>query len=217
LRRIEFFASQFEFCDQAAEQFEYKTKDTIKLSGLDPALVLAEDTGKDRVKDLGGLTQNGLSVRALMTLLVFGKAMAFFRGNQETSLEDFRQILPFVFHDKLTPNLEAPFFEQEGKRKFRVDRIGWIRNMFDLACAEYDRLDLDKDDPVGELSRNLATGFEGVSERQADQILVRIEKILGEWSEGRKLYGHMHDDILKLKYLHQRYSNYLRWLRWEKS
>ena len=39
--------------------------------------------------------------------------------------------------------------------------------------------------------------------------------LLGEWSKGRKLYGHMYDDIVKLKYLHQRYTNYLRWLRWK--
>jgi len=217
LRRLEFFASQFEFCDQAAEQFEYKTKDTVKLSGLDLASVLGEDTGKDKVKDLGSQTRNGLSVRALMTLMIFGKAMAYFRGGQEVSLEDFRQILPFVLHDKLTPNLESPFFEQEGKRKYRVDRIGWLRVLFDLSCAEYDRLDLDRDDPVTELSNELAKGLEGVSERQAEKVLIRIEKILDDWSIGRKLYGHLHDDILKLKYIHQRYSNYLRWLRWKKS
>ena len=29
----------------------------------------------------------------------------------------------------------------------------------------------------------------------------------------QKLYGHLYDDLLKLKYLHQRYTNYLRWLR----
>ena len=32
---------------------------------------------------------------------------------------------------------------------------------------------------------------------------------------GRKLYGHLFDDILKLKYLHQRYTNYLKWLQWK--
>jgi hypothetical protein len=25
----------------------------------------------------------------------------------------------------------------------------------------------------------------------------------------------MFDDVLKLKYLHQRYTNYLRWLEWK--
>jgi hypothetical protein len=29
------------------------------------------------------------------------------------------------------------------------------------------------------------------------------------------LYGHLFDDLLKLKYLHQRYTNYLKWLKWK--
>jgi len=37
--------------------------------------------------------------------------------------------------------------------------------------------------------------------------------LIGELVKGRKLYGHLYDDLLKLKYLHQRYTNYLHWLR----
>jgi len=47
LRRLEFFASQFEYCKQAAWQLEYKTKDTAKLSGIDWAHLASLDTGKD--------------------------------------------------------------------------------------------------------------------------------------------------------------------------
>ena len=43
--------------------------------------------------------------------------------------------------------------------------------------------------------------------------LVKIERLIGDWAKGRKLYGHLYDDLLKLKYLHQRYTNYLRWLK----
>ena len=75
-RRIEHFASQFEFYEYAAAQVKYKTKDTVKLSGVEFHLLDALDTGKDKTKDLGQQTRNGLSVRALMTLLVFVKAMA---------------------------------------------------------------------------------------------------------------------------------------------
>ena len=42
-----------------------------------------------------------------------------------------------------------------------------------------------------------------------------IERLLTSWSKGKKLYGHLYDDVVKLKYLHQRYVNYLRWLRWK--
>jgi MoxR-like ATPase len=211
-RRLEFFASQFEFMELAADQLEYKTKDTAKLASLDLNLLMSQETGKDKLKDLGTQTRNGLSVRALMTALIFAKALAYFRGNRELELEDVRQIIPFVLHDKLTPNPDAPFFEAPGNTAFRSDRVGWIRKLFDLACAEYDRLNLDKDDPLAQLEAEFGKGLEGVTEAQARAQLVKIERLLTEWSKGRKLYGHIYDDVLKLKYLHQRYTNYLRWL-----
>ena len=214
-RRLEFFASQFEFCEPAAAQFEYKTKDTVKLSGIEYRLVTALDSGRDRVKDLGTQTKNGLSVRALMTSLVFVKAMAYLRGAAEVALEDVRQVLPFVLHDKLVPDHDSPWFEAAGHGVFRVDRIGWIRKLFDLACAEYDRLDLDHDDPVAELDAEFAAGLEGLAGPEVQKRLVKIERLLAHWSKGRKLYGHLFDDILRVKYLHQRYSNYLRWLEWQ--
>lgn len=214
-RRLEFFASQFEFFEPAAEQLEYKTKDTAKLAGADFRKLVAQETGKDRLKDLGAQTKNGLSVRALMTLLVFAKALAYFRGNSEVDLEDLRQIVPFVLHDKLVPDLDAPFFEQPGHGVYRADRIGWIRKLFDLACAEFDRLNLDREDPVGALQAEFEQGLEGLTESEVRRRLVAIERLIGQWGGGRKLYGHVYDDLLKLKYLHQRYSNYLRWLKYK--
>lgn len=215
-RRFEFFASQFELCEPAGAQFEYMTKDTLKLSGVDAYLVHAQDTGRDRVKDLGSQTKNGLSVRALMTSLVFVKAMAYVRGSAEVGLEDLRQILPFVLHDKLVPDHDSPFFEVPEHAVLRIDRIAWIRRLFDLSCAEYDRLDLDRDDPVAALDAELQRGLEGVTATEVKRVLAKIEATLSEWSRGRKLYGPIFDDVLKLKYVHQRYTNYLRWLQWTK-
>jgi len=212
-RRLEFFASQFEFCEPAADQLEYKTKDTVKLAGADFHQLSAQETGKDKLKDLGAQTRNGLSVRALMTVLGFTKALAYFRGNPAVSLEDLRQIVPFVLHDKLMPDLDAAFFEAPGNSVFRVDRIGWIRKLFDLACAEYDRLNLDRDDPVGDLDAEFAQGLERLTQADVRARLTKIERLLADWSKGRKFYGHLYDDVLKLKYLHQRYTNYLQWLK----
>ncbi len=214
-RRLEFFASQFEFCEPAAQQFEYKTKDTVKLASMDLQQVLAQDTGKDKVKDLGTQTRNGLSVRSLLTLLIFVKAMAYFRGAREVSLEDLRQIVPFALHDKLTPNHQAPFFDVPEHAPLRMDRIGWIRRLFDLACGEYDRLDLDRNDPVAALLTEFAGGLEGLPERDVQARLVKIERFIGDLAKGRKIFGHLYDDLLCLKYLHQRYTNYLRWVRWK--
>ncbi|HKQ07732.1 MAG TPA: AAA family ATPase [Blastocatellia bacterium] len=214
-RRIEFFASHFEFFDAAADQIEYKTKDTMKLAAIDFNLLSARDTGKDKLKDLGSQTRNGLSVRALMTLLVFAKALAWFRGLQEVGFEDVRQIIPFVLHDKLAQDADSPFFDAPENGAFRSDKVGWIRRLFDLSCAEYDRLDRDRDDVVAQMEAEFARGLEGVSEQEARARLVKIERTLADWSKGRKLYGHLFDDILKLKYLHQRYTNYLKWLQWK--
>lgn len=213
-RRLEFFASQFEFFEPGGEQIEYRTKDCLKLSGVSGHL-LGDQSGKDKMKDLGFQTQNGLSVRAILSILVFVKAMAYFRGDAVVSLEDVRQILPFVLHDKLVPDHDAPFFEAAGNASLRVDRVSWIRRLFDLSNSEYDRLNLDRDDPVAELDREFKLGLEGLKMPEVRQRLVKIERQLTKMAQARKMYGHLYDDILLLKYLHQRYTNYLSWLEWQ--
>jgi len=212
-RRLEFFASQFELCEAAGGQFEYMTKDTARLAGTAWSEVTAADTGRDRLKDLGCQSRNGISVRNLTTLLVYAKALAYFRGNGEVALEDLRQVLPFVLHDKLQPDLDAPFFGLPENAAYRSDRVSWLRRLFDLSNDDYTRLDLEHDDAVGEMARLFEGGLDGVSERETRARLVKIEKLVAERVKGRKLYGHLYDDLLKLKYLHQRYTNYLAWLR----
>ncbi|WP_324809019.1 AAA family ATPase [Sphingomonas sp. LY29] len=211
-RRIEFFSSQFELFESAGEQFEYMTKDTARLSRVDWAAAVAADQGRDRLKDLGCQTMNGLSVRNLMTLLTFAKAMSWFRGSAEVDLEDVRQVLPFVLNDKLHPDVDAPFFARPENAAYRADRLSWLRALFDSSNAEYDRLDLDRDDPVGALSTEFDQGLHGLEARTVRSRLTRIERLVTELGKGRKLYGPLYDDLLKLKYLHQRYTNYLAWL-----
>ncbi len=212
-RRIEFFCSQFELFESAGEQFEYMTKDTARLSRIDWSLAVAADQGRDRLKDLGCQTVNGLSVRNLMTLLKFAKALSWFRGAGEVELEDVRQVLPFVLNDKLHPDLDAPFFALPENAAYRADRLSWLRWLFDASNAEYDRLDLDRNDPVGALSEQFDQGLHGIEAGEVRSRLTRIERLVAELGKGRKLYGPLYDDLLKLKYLHQRYTNYLAWLQ----
>jgi MoxR-like ATPase len=211
-RRIEFFASQFEFLDPAAVTLEYKSKDTARLAGIDPHLLSVDDTGRDRLADLGAQTRNGLSVRSLQTVLVFAKALAYFRGTGAVAVEDVRHVLPFVLANRLVADHDAPFFEADGNGPFRADRVGWIRRLFDLSCAQYDQQGLDRDDTVAAFFDELDRGLDGVSEAEVRDRLVRIERTLADWSTGRKLYGTVYDDVVALKYLHQRYTNYLAWL-----
>ncbi len=213
-RRLEFFASHFEFFEAGARQVEYMTKDTVKISGLE-LNAFASTGGKDVLSDLGTQTRNGLSVRALMTALIYVKAMAYFRGATDVSFDDVRQIIPFVLHDKLVQERDAPFFEKTGNDALRADHVSWIRNLFDQSCREYDRLDLDNSDAVTAVEEVFERGLEGLPASAVRTRLVDIERTLGEWASGRKFHGHMYDDVLKLKYFHQRYTNYLRWLEWE--
>lgn len=212
-RRIEFFASQFEMFEAAGEQFEYMTKDTARLSQVEWTQIVSADNGRDRLKDIGTQTLNGLSVRNLMAMLKFAKALSYFRGSDEVSLEDVRQVIPFVLKDKLRPDHEAPFFGLPENAVYRVDQISWLRRLLDLSNEEYDRLDLDRTDPVGELSDAFDLGLDGLKEREVRARLVKIERLIGKYAQGRKLYGHLYDDLQKLKYLHQRYTNYLLWLK----
>jgi MoxR-like ATPase len=214
-KRIAFFASQFEFCEAAGEQFEYLTKDTARLAAVDMHQVMGRRDPAQSQVDLGQQTLNGLSVRALMTLVLFCKAMAYFRGNPEVELEDVRQLLPFVLHEKLIQNAEAPFFDLPGHGVYRIDKISWLRRLFDLACQEYERLDRDDDDPVETLAQEFAQGLGGVTEAQVTERLARIEQLLRTMAQAPTLYGHLYEDALKLKYLHQRYTNYLKWLQWK--
>ncbi|OZG74152.1 ATPase [Hahella sp. CCB-MM4] len=211
-RRIEFFSSHFEFSEYSASQFEYKTKDTSRLSGVKAHTLAAIDNGRDRLKDLGCQTLNGISVRSLMSLLQFSKALAYFRGNDAVELEDVRQVLPFVFHSRLFADSDSPFFELPENAFYRSDKIGWLRFLFDSSCREFDRLNLDNVDPVEELSNEFDEGLDGLSAKQARKRLNRIESEISQLVEGKKMYGHIYEDVVKLKYLHQRYTNYLKWL-----
>jgi hypothetical protein len=150
-----------------------------------------------------------------MTVMLFMKALAYFRGLRAVTLEDVRQILPFVLHDKLVQDPDCAFFEAAENAVLRTDKVGWIRKLFDMSCAEYERLELDRDDPVGEIAAEFGRGLDGLSPAEVKARLVKIERVLGRWSKTRKFYGHMFDDVLTLKYLHQRYTNYSRWLEWK--
>ncbi len=215
-RPLEFFCRHFEFFEPASTMLEYMTKDTAKLSGQEFGSLAKEETGKDLIRDLGSQTRNGLSVRKLMTIMLFAKALAYFRGSPAVEIEDLRQIIPFVLHDTLSPHLESPFFDQPGNEAFRIDRITWLRKVFDLSCEEYFRLGLQKSDPIADFEREFDAGLEGLSIEEVEKRMNAIEKHIGQIGRFGKLYGYLADDILKLKYLHQRYSNFCRWLKWKK-
>src|SRR6185436_15110688 len=172
LERLGFFLGQLDFCRMASPQFEAKSKDTLKLAGKTVASVCTEECPLDKKVHLCTQTENGVSARAYQTALHYAKALAYFRGHDEVELEDLRQIVPWVLHDKLQPNGRSPFFEAKGRGMLLQDRVAWIRNMFDMAMDQYARHEAVRKE-VKELRAELDKGLEGVEEKAAKR---QIEK-----------------------------------------
>jgi MoxR-like ATPase len=66
---------------------------------------------------------------------------------------------------------------------------------------------------VGALLTEFDRGLAGVPVSEVRSRLERIERAIALIAKGRKLHGHLYDDLLALKSLHQRYTNYARWLK----
>ena len=214
-RRLEFFCAQFDFCDLASRTFDYKSKDNIRLAGNSISQICKQDCGRDKIISICSQTENGLSVRVRLTILNFSKALAYFRGNDDVELEDLRQIIPWILHEKLIPNETSPFFEVPENQIYRIDTIAWIKNAFDMAMKEYERLDLDHKDPLMEIEEEFKRGLDDLTPIQVKQRLVKIEKIIKDYSKASKLLSYVYEDVVKLKYFYMRYRNYLEWLEWQ--
>ncbi len=210
LRRLEFFTAQFDFCDLAADILEYKSKDVIRLAGKTLSEVCRNECGRDKIKNLCSQTQNGISVRGRLTIINFAKAMAYFRGNPEVSLDDLRQIVPWLLREKFLPNLESPAFQSVPA--LTVDRIAWIRKLWDGAIELYEQLDWDHADPLIPIEQEFNQGLDGLATAEVNRRLGAIENAIVKLSKDSKLLAYIYDTVLRLKYYHQRYSNYMKWL-----
>jgi MoxR-like ATPase len=210
--RLGFFLGQLDFCRMASPQFEAKSKDTLKLAGQSVSAVCNEQCPLDKKVHLCTQTENGVSARSYQTALHFAKALAYFRGNRAVELEDLRQILPFVLHEKLVPNQRSPFFEVKGKRVLLQDRVAWIRHMFDMAMERYPRHE-EVRSKVRALRQELEQGLEGVVQKVVEKRMGQVTALMDQLMKGQELSGPVYEDLVHLKAMHSRYQNYLHWLR----
>jgi MoxR-like ATPase len=210
LERLGFFLGQLDFCRMASPQFEAKSKDTLKLAGKTVASVCTEECPLDKKVHLCTQTENGVSARAYQTTLHFAKALAYFRGHQKVELEDLRQIVPWVLHDKLQPNGRSPFFETKGRGALLQDRVAWIRNMFDMAMEQYARHEAVRKE-VRALRAELDKGLEGVDEKTAKRQIEKSASLINKLMTKNELSGPIYEDLIHLKSIYSRYQNYLHW------
>jgi MoxR-like ATPase len=211
LDRLGFFLGQLDFCRMASPQFEYKSKDTLKLAGQTVASVCTEACPLDKRRHLCTQTENGVSARAFLTVLHFCKAIAYFRGNSEVEIADARQIVPWVLHEKLVPNARSPFFGMDGNKSLLGDRVSWIRNMLDMSLSWYERQEPTKRDVRG-LRDELDRGLAGVDLPSTEQRLGRIAALIQKLMKD-ELSGPAYEDLIHLKSMYSRYQNYAHWLR----
>ncbi|MEI2803337.1 MAG: hypothetical protein V9E84_06470 [Trichococcus flocculiformis] len=95
--------------------------------------------------------------------------------------------------------------------------MGWIRELFDRPAPTYDRLGRDTEDTVTTLMEQLEfgprRGWTACTEAERARSTPSSASCAAS-ERARKLYGTVYEDIVALKYLHQRCTNYLAWLTW---
>jgi MoxR-like ATPase len=216
LNQLSFFLGSLDFCRMASTVFELKNKDTLKLSGHSVSGVCDERCPLDKNTHLCTQTENGVSVRVYQTVLHFAKALAYFRGQCQVSIEDVSQILPWVLHDKLVPNARSPFFLGRGRDVLLYDRVAWIRDMFSSALNRYSAHEPARR-RVHELRDELNQGLEGLDIKTAESRMAKIASLLDSMLTRNELSGPVYEDIVLLKSIHSRYQNYAQWLRQKSS
>jgi MoxR-like ATPase len=212
LDRLAYFLGQLEFCRMASPQFELKHKDTLKLSGHSVGAVCNEQCPLDKKVHLCTQTENGVSVRAYQTALHFAKALAYFRGHTQVAIEDVRQIVPWVLHEKLVPNGRSAFFEGKGKQQLLQDRVAWIRQMIDVAMERFPAHEPVRK-KVRALRDELDRGLAGVDLKATDKRLAAVTTLMAELVKKHELSGPIYEDLIHLKSIHSRYQNYAHWLK----
>ena len=194
-----FFIGQLDFCRRASTQLEYMNKDTLHLAGRKVAHVCNEDCPLDKRENLCTQSENGVSARSYQTLIHYAKALAWFRGQRAVDTEDLRQLIPWVLHERLTPNLHSAFFQKTDTQVYLTDKVGWIRQLFDRALEQHAAWQPSRR-PILELEANLAEGgLAACSSSELQQHLQAIRGLMEEVLRKHELNGPVYEDLVRLK------------------
>jgi MoxR-like ATPase len=213
LDRLGYFLGQLDFCRQASRRFEFMNKDTLRLAGHSVASVCNEQCPLDKRVHLCTQTENGVSARSYLTAIHFAKALAYFRGNRAVELEDLRQLLPWILHEKLLPNGRSAYFEKPENASLLHDRVAWISTMWDTAMKQF-----EKHEPLRKkvvtLRDEIDKGLTGVDFKTGQKRINKVSALIGTLMK-QEFSGPVYEDLVQLKAIHSRYQNYLQWLSQE--
>jgi MoxR-like ATPase len=203
-----FFAGQLDFCRRASDTLELRTKDTLHLAGRKVAHVCTEDCPLDKQVHLCTQTENGVSARALQSVLLFAKAMAYFRGSPEVSVEDVHRVLPFVLHDKVRQNPQSAFFQKAEHQVLLVDRMTWIHRLFDGAVGQHAAYQAVRGEVLA-LAAEAEGDLGALAEPEIRRRIARVQQRLDALLKESELSGSVYDDLVVLKDLYVRYEGAL--------
>lgn len=202
LEILGFFLGQLDFCRRASNDVDLMKKDTLHLSGRRVAHVCNEDCPLDKQLHLCSQTENGISPRAYQSIIHYGKALAFFWGRSTVTLEDLRQLMPWLLFDKLRVNPQSQFFDKAEHKVYLADRAGWLRHMFDTAIQQHASY-MPIRQPLLALEAALSTP-DALSPAELRKSLKDIVARTRDLLEKHELSGPVHEDLLRLKLLHAR-------------
>lgn len=205
LETLGFLAGQLEFCRRASDNFELCNKDTLHLAGKKVAFVCNEDCPLDKTQHLCTQTENGISARAFQAILLFAKALAYFRGKPAVGVDDIRQVLPFCLFDKLHKNPQSPFFQKAEHRVLLLDQRSWIQRLFDQALTQHAAFG-----PIREMVRELRVEAESPAASAASAAdlkrrIAKVQRTMDEVIRKADFSGLVYDDLVLLKSIHDGY------------
>ena len=202
-----FILSQLDFCRRTSNQLEFQNKDTLVLSGKRLGHVCTEDCPLDKSENICSQSENGASTRSYQNIILFAKALAWFRGNGQVDGQDIRAIMPWILFDKLQPNPQSAFFQKEENHVYLTDRSAWIGQLCDRAMVLFAATAKFRQ-PVDALIREAEEDpGERLPPATIEKRLKRIRNEMENLLTKHELNAPVHHQLLRLKQLHSTYQN----------
>ncbi len=194
LEILGFLISQLDFCRRASDALEFQNKDTLHLAARRVGHVCTEDCSLDKFENLCTQTESGVSARAYQTIIHYAKALAFFREKTAVSNEDIREILPWVLHEKLKPNLQSDFFQKTENQVYQTDKVSWIRQLFDHSLKQHAAYQ-----PLQQPIMELQATINELAPQEGIQI---VQQHMENLVTKHELNAPVHNDLVLLKQLY---------------
>lgn len=198
-RQLAMLAAQLEFCGRASPRLEHMSKDSLRLGGRSVAHVCNEECPLDRHRNLCAQVDAGISARALEAAVHYAKALAYFTGAPVVGRTTLQAVLPWVLHERLAPNPQAPVFEQPGGAALLIDRVAWIASLVEISAADLDASEGELA-PLRALEAEVAAAEEAGERAELEVLGSRVRARLHQLAGG-EIDAIAHHQALRLRAL----------------